>query len=557
MADNPFAGSYNAILDPNQGGTIMGAIGGMLGAPTARQASGAATGRALQELSALKEQNGGNPQQALLKWFQTPSGQDYFTNAGPDGLKALVDGLQATQAPAPTLHNVAEGGQLYATNPGSADPRLVASNPKRYPNTTLGPQDKMFDANGQQLAENTNIKGDEPADIKSFKFFAQVNGTNAADLKRIAGLKLDPSSVDKTTVASQSIDEMVTAGRVSPELGQALKAGTIKVLPVKNEFGQDTGAISVYDMSNPSAGVQLLSPQAGSPPNAKPAPGTNADSGAATGVLPAAKPAPAAPQLGPDGKPIPQKTTAGNKAFGTKEDMALGAGPVSKVLGTATKLSEAIDPRLIIEQGAQANDRATMLGTLRSNLQSIGTIGGGLSSNKGLIEGYVKTYLDQGFFDSSPHSQVQKLIRLHEVATKNIEDETARYHDKNLPNEVKKQAAETVAGWQRVLGSMPTYDTLIKQEKDIREGKAGAPTVSGAANAIIGAGSKALTETKKQITDVQNANPGLAGAPNIDTMSDQELLAVDPRTLPDRTSKIKLLRRLDTLSKGGAKRGVK
>ena len=86
MADNPFTSSYHSILDPGQSGTIMGTIGGLMGAPTASQAAGSATGQALQELSALRDQ-GLSPQQSLLKFFQTPTGHDFFVNAGPNGLK--------------------------------------------------------------------------------------------------------------------------------------------------------------------------------------------------------------------------------------------------------------------------------------------------------------------------------------------------------------------------------------------------------------------------------------------------------------------------------------
>ena len=526
MADNPFS----ALLDPSKQGTLTGFIGGVMGNPTASQAAGSATGEALRELSALREQ-GLSPQQALLKWFQTPRGQDYFTQAGPDGLKQLTDGLMATQPPAPTLHNVAEGGQLYATNPGSADPRLVASNPKRYPNQVLGPQDQMYDANGKPLAENTNQKrGEVPADVQSFQYFAQLSGLPQDEIKRLAGLKLDPTA-NKSTVESNAIDDLVERFGLAPDLANKLKAGIIKVLPLKNSVGQDTGAVTIVDMTTGSA--QMLDPnRSGVPSTTQPqtgtAPGTTPATGAGTGVLP------------PAVKPEKKSATEGNPAFGNKKDMALGAGPVSKVLGAATTLSEAVDPKLIIDEGAKARDRETMLNTLRSNLQSIGTIGGGLSSNKGLIEGYVRTYLDQGFFTSSPHSQVSKLIRLHEVANKNIEEESARANNPNLPNEVKKNAFETVAGWERVLSSMPSYETLVEQEKAIRDGTAGAPTIAGAGKAILGAGARVLTEGKRQAKEVQDATqgPDFAAAPL------QELLQIDPRTLK-REDKIKLLRRLD------------
>lgn len=548
MADNPFANSYQAILDPNQGGTIMGAIGGLMGAPTARQAQGSATGNALKELSALRDQ-GLPPQQALIKFLQTPGGQEFFTNAGPDGLKTLVDGLAATQPPAPTLHNLGKGGQLYATQPGQTEAKLVANNPETFAPTKAGPGEMLFDRNGNKLAENTNAPQDT-AEIQNFKFYtSQISKLPKAEIERLALLKLDPG---KTTAATEAIDTLVKNYGLDARTGEALKAGALSIQPILNSAGQDTGLRTIVDLTSPGGPKSMLinsqseNITPGSTPSAQPVPGSTPASGAATGKLPAATPA--------DVPTVNNSKTTGNPSFGTKADMALGSSPVSKVLGAATKVSEAINPRLIIESGAQANDRETMLNSLRSNLQAIGTIGGGFSSNKGLIQGYVDTYLDRGFFTSSPHSQVQKLIRLNEVANQNIQEETQRYNDSTQPNEVKKQAAETVAGWQRVLKSMPTYDQLISQEKAIREGKAGAPTVSGAVNTMIESGAKALTEGKRQAQEVQTANPNMTGGTAIEAMTDQQLLQTDPRSLK-REDQIKFLRRLDKMQKSRSTNG--
>lgn len=528
MADtNPFANA----LRPDTGG-LPGFIGGMMGVPTTAQAQGGATGSALAAIANLRA-NGKTTQEAAMEFFKTPAGQDFFTNAGPDGLKNLQSGLTAMQPPAPTLNNVAPGGMLTSTDQ-NGNTRTVASNPQQFPNQVLGPQDQQRGGKGELLSENTNIKGDEPADVRSFKFFTQLGKVPKDEIQRFAALKADPTPNDPNSVKNQAIQRMLDNGWIDAPLAESLRAETIQVTPLTNDFGQQTGNITVYNKAFPEAGTRMLTPKDAGAASSAPivAPGTSPSTGGAAGVLPPVKP--------------DKSATSGNPSFGSKDNMALGASPVSKVLGAATKLSETIDPRLIIEQGAQANDRQTLLDTLRSNLQSIGTIGGGMSSNKGLIEGYVRTYLDEGFLSASPHSQVQKLIRLHENATKNIEEESTRAKDKALPNEVRKQASETVAGWQRVLSSMPTYDTLVKQEDAIRKGTAGAPTIGGAAKTLLEGGAKALTEGKKQASDVA----GVAGKVDIDKINDpKELLAIDPRTL-DRQGKIKYLRKIDSLKKG-------
>lgn len=555
--DNPFANAFQ----PDRGG-LPGFIGGLMGVPTEKQSSGSATGEALSALAALKDQ-GMNNQQALIKYLQTPAGQDYFTHAGPDGLTSLATGLQQMTTPAATVHNVPEGGQLYTSAPGvnNGQPQLAATNAKSYPPTTLGPQDMAFDRNGTKIAENTNEKSDDPADVKSFKFFTALGQLPPAEIQRLAALK-----ANNATETKQVLDDMVKRGVLDPMVANSIFLGTQKITAIPDQWGRTTGNVMATDQLTGQS--RLIVPgsvvTAEPPPGA--APGTTPSSGAATGVLPAAgvgvsvSPnvgAGVAPQASAATPPVAGTSKVNNNpGFGNGRDMALGAGPVAKVLGAATKLSEAIDPRLIIDAGAQANDRETAAGILRSNLQAIGTIGGGMSSNKGLIEGYVHTFIDEGLL-ASPHSQVQKLIRLSEVADKNIAQETARSNDMSAPNEVRKQAAETVAGWQRVKASMPDYDYLIDQEKKIRAGTAGAPTISSAAKDLVGAGTNALTETKKQLSKVQEDNANLVKRQaDIDSITDpKELAAIDPRTL-DRTGQIKYLRKVDQFKKG-AKLGPK
>lgn len=548
MPDNPF----NAFLDPSKQGTISGMIGGLMGNPTQSEAAGGATGQALQQLSALKDQ-GLNNQQALLKFFQTPQGHDYFTSAGPDGLKQLVDGLQATSAPSAVMNNIAPGGMLTATDPSTGKVINSTSNPQQFPNQVLGPQDIQVNGQGQKLAENPNQKsGDIPADVKSFTFFADLAKLPIAERQRLAALKADPTKGGPDSVSGSAWDKLGTDFGLDPRTVQAGKAGALKVLPLKDQYGQDTGAVSIVDLSNPSgATVQLLNPaNKGASPSITPAAGTNPSTGAATGVLPAAEPV-----VGTDGTvSAPGPAKAGDIAkrnpnyFGTKSSMFLASGPIATGLQGASAASEMINPKMIIPEGAQAADRQTQIDTLRSDLAAMGQIGGSMGVNKGVLEGYLKL-APSGGLTESPHQAIQKAIRLSDHIQQEIEAQSKVLSDPHVNIEQKKGAQALIQGWQRVQRDLPTVDELSKMEEAIRNGTAGAPTISGAAKTIVNAGSKALTEVKKEAGTVAKDNGIGESVPNIDSISDpKQLLAIDPSKL-DRAGKIKLLRKLDSLRK--------
>lgn len=531
MPDNPFANAFS----PDRGG-LTGFIGGLAGVPTQQQQSGSATGQALQELSQLKA-SGLDNQQAMLKFFQTPSGHDFFTHAGPDGLKQLTDGLQSMTAPAPLIHNVPEGGMLTATNPQTGQTTVNATNPKSYPPTALKPQEQMYDRAGNKLAENENVDPSlVPADVRTFQYMTKIAKLPQAEIQRLAALKADPTKGGPNSVMSESVDKMVKDFGLDERTGEAIKAGTIKIVPLKNELGQDTGDITVYDMSNPAGGAQLIkAKRAGESAATTPLPGTTPSTGAPVGVL---------PQVAPDKNKASSIPAANPKYFGDKATMFLGTGPVANALSTASGISESISPELIIPQGAQASDRKTLINVLRSDLSSMGQMGDGWV-NKGVIEGYLKL-APNGSVWESPHEAIQKAIRLHEHIQQEIEAQAEVYHNASLPMETRKKAQTLIQGWQKVQRDMPTPDEMSKMEGAIRAGTAGAPTISGAASAVTDMAGKALTSVKNEA-----AKAGITpSGPNIDTISDpKELLAIDPRTL-SREDKIKYLRKIDKMTGG-------
>lgn len=534
--ENPFANA----LRPDKGG-LPGFIGGMMGVPTTDQAQGGATGSALAAIANLRS-SGKTTQQAAMEFFKTPEGQNFFANAGPDGLKNLQSALATMQPPSPTMNNVAPGGMLTSTDQ-NGNTSVAARNPQQFPNQVLGPQDQLRGGKGDLLAENPNVKGDVPADVRSFQYFSSLAKLPQDEIKRLAGIKADPLKGGPNSVMSEATDKLVTDFGLDPRLGEAIKAGTVKIIPLKNDLGQDTGDITVYDLSNPNAGAQLIraknKPATTGDAPLPPIPGTLPDNGASTGTLPPIKPdAPMKSSSIPESNP---------KYFGTKSSMFLASGPIAKGLSAASGITEMVDPTRIIPEGAKAADRQQLVDTLRSDLSAMGQMGEGWV-NKGVLEGYLKLAPTGGAMES-PHQAIQKAIRLSEHVQQEIDAQAEVYADKTLPIEQRKKAQSIIQGWQRVQRDLPSPDELSKMEASIRAGTAGAPTISKAIGEVTDMAGKALTSGKKQLNQIQQDQGIGSQQPNIDAMSSpQELLKVDPRSL-SRENKIKYLRKIDALRK--------
>lgn len=536
--ENPFANA----LRPDRGG-LPGFIGGMMGVPTTEQAQGSATGSALAAIANLRA-SGKTTQEAAMEFFKTPQGQDFFTNAGPDGLKNLASGLSQMQPPSPTMNNIAPGGMLTSTDQNGKT-SIAAQNPQQFPNQVLGPQDQLRNGQGALLAENPNQKGEIPADVRSFAFFTQLAGLPQDELKRLAALKADPTKGGPNSVMTEAIDGLVKNYGLSPQLGEAMKAGQVKVLPLKNALGQDTGAATVVDLTTTPPTIQVLDPAnnrlpATATPNAGALPGATNDTGAAAGVLPQTTvevPTDRASEI-PKNNP---------KYFGDKSTMFLASGPIAKGLAAASGVTEMVDPTKIIPSGAKAADRQQLINTLRSDLAAMGQMGDGWV-NKGVLEGYLKL-APTGNAMESPHQAIQKAIRLSEHVQSEIDAQTDVYNDKTLPIEQRKKAQAIIQGWQRVQRDLPSPDELAKMEKHIREGTAGAPSISGAIREVTDIAGKALTSGKKELNKVGDDAGLNKDQPNIDAITTpKELLAIDPRKL-SRENKIKYLRKVDAFKR--------
>lgn len=492
---NPFS----SLLDPGKKGTLTGFLGGVMGNPTQSQDQGNATGAALANLAQLKEQ-GMQPQQALLKFFQTPQGMDYFTRTGPEGLDKLTAGITSLYKPEEKPINVAAGGALVT------------------------PQ-------GKELYKNPAAdKTEQTPAMRNFNYFAEIAGLNPEERKKLAVAQIapNPQKPNEPSEGQIAINALVTAGKITPEAGQAMQAGMLKVVPAKDQYGNSTGDVTVVDLANNTS--TLLKPGDRGPSQDKSpssvatgVTGATPQDGAATGVIPPAK------------TPDPTKDS---KFFGSKKDMFLAAGIVPNASAIASKVGEQLDPSFIMPEGAKAEDRSNLVKSLRASIAGMASADGGLGVNKNVVESMLALVPDTGIF-SSPHSAVQSGIRLLEKVQQEVAAEEAKTTRGDLPQSEKVNSAKRMEAWRKVERSMPTMDEMKEQESAIRSGTAGAPTIREGINTILEYGKKGKKNAQDQVA-----------APDISAMPPDQLVKIDPRQLSTQDL-VKFKQRLIQLKNGG------
>lgn len=477
---------FDSLFDPDKQGTISGFIGQAMGNPSQSQYQGQATGEAQQQIAQMM-QSGMSQQQALVKFIGTPQGIQYFTAAGPDGMKQLQEFLTASTPP---------------------DPKAVG----------LKPGETGVISQGGKV-----LSGDKPLSVptteqQNFNYFGNLSQVPPARLKELAEAQIDPAAKNNG-VKERSIDKLVADYGLDPQTGEKLKAGLVQVVQAKDQFGASTGDITLLDISDPqnvkSVLIKPVAPGAKGPNAPVSGPGVTPEVGGGTGVLPAAK--------------GPSDPTQNKNYFGDKASMFLGAGVVPNILGAASKLSEQVDPSLIIGEGAKANDRSTQIAGVRNSLLAMEQ---GQGSGWGLNKATLKTYLDLVPTDGvteSPHASIQKGIRLLQRVQ---QEETAEEgiianQDPNVSQAVRADASKRLAGWKSVERTLPTMDEMSKMEESIRNGTAGAPTIASGAKAIVDQAGKVLTSGKKQATEISSAVSG----EDYSSMEVAALSKVDPRKL--------------------------
>jgi hypothetical protein len=490
-ANNPF----ETLFDPSRDGTITGFIGRAMGNRSPEQIRGEAVSTAYKKIGELQE-SGLSPQQAIAKFVQSPEGVNFFYR-NPDGVDALQKMILAGKAEEKKVYNLSAGGRLIG-----ADGTEIASNPiQAAPEGpfTLGPGQRRFAPGGKEIAsvppESSVLK--PTPQMQNFDYFTQLGNIPKEEIQSLAAtqarLMADPTNPDRSTETERAVQQLIAKYNLDPALGAKMLAGAIKVLPQKNSYGQDTGEVTIVDLTEGSS--RTIGPKANAP---TPTPAGK------TGVVEAPKPEPVQ---------LPAEY------FGDKADMFLGSGIMPSLAKTVSNVGQQIDSSLITEEGAKATSRKNLVSNLRSALSSMAAAGEGLGVNRRVIEGMLEL-APSGSATETPHEAVQRGIQLLQTVQGEIAAEEEKTAREDLPKEEKVNSAKRMEGWRRIERALPTMDQMKNMEEAIRTGKAGAMTLKSTVKSTVDATKRALGTIEKE-----------AGTDKFATMDRNGLIAVDVNKL--------------------------
>jgi hypothetical protein len=431
---NPF----EAALSPDRQGTLGGFLGGVMGVPTGEQRSGAATGRALQELS-QRAASGMSPQAAVMDYLKTPQGMQEF--ASNPNLLEQIKGWQGSITPSkPEITNASPGSRVYSTD--STGTKLVGEVP------TTGAQE--------------------------FSRLATIANLPPERLAEIAAIQLMPPEA-RITAAERAIQRLKNENAVDSATADKLIAGALKVVPLKDKWGQDTGQQVVIDLTNPNNTVVGGTVQ---PPRGAPA-GTPNPSGPGTD-----------PKQKFDWTP--------------KNTMFLGAGVVPNVASAAQGVAGQFGGD--VKSGREAAQRQTFLTDVQQSLVTLRDGGAGLNIPKIVIDKALANSPNSGL-SQDPATNVQKGIDLWNQANGEVEANEATIANPNVAPAERVKASQRAEAWKRVQRSLPSLAEMQQFQNALADGTIKPVGVGGVAKDVVGAG-KAATKTIQ--TDMQ----GMAGQPD-------------------------------------------
>lgn len=548
---------FRHLLNPNQPGTLMGFLGQLSGQPTTSERVGAVRQQALAEFARLRQQ-GLDPQAALLKTVQSPTGQDWFAT-DPNLEQGLQAFMTATTAPVPSLHNVPEGNTVLSQDPRSGATTPVFSAPKTFPPQSLdartvraGPGDKVYDEQGNLIAANPALPqsvnspaGSRPGtfdpntgqttfgaptpttETQNFQEMTAIAGLPGDAVRTLAELKMRPTSTEK----ERAVDILVKKHGLDPQIGEKIKADIYEVKPILNQFGDTTGYV-LTDKTDPTTArmidIQGGASRPGTPKADAPPPVINPD----------------AVTTGPDGKTLINPYLV----FNDKTNMFSGTGLVPSAVDSLSTVLETFSPSSALPAAEKIRANQNHLQHLKLMLSELASAGEGL----GIPTVKLKEWMEIGNWGPTitPNKAVLRGMALYKEMKGELARAEAIEADPNMPTEEKKRSAARRVKFQRVLDALPSLEKMQAYYTALSRGEAGALGVQEGIRQAKGAAAQGITQAKGAASEAVNGptptpQPAARTAPAaqpqapaarrndypIETMPLSDLLAIDPATM--------------------------
>lgn len=487
--NNPFATLLNP--DTAQPGTLTGFLARTFGGPSP---SATAAGDAVQSI-AEDIQRGTPPQKAVVNYFSTPQGAQAFV-ANPNIMAQIEATIKNITPPTPTAVTTGPGSQTNLIGPGGVNqgtftqPTTENQNFReqgRVVNTPASTKTTVLGPGGEVKQEITN----PPADVQTFQEMAKI-------------AKMPPEELQKFAESNLLVN------------------GRYKIAPIHNAFGDAVG-VSVLDtltgkiMTPDSSGVGPQQPST-NVPGVSTVPNDMRSS---------------------DGSVDVSKLVAG------KAGMFIGSGFWPQVLGGLNSaMGSFIHPSLGNDAGRIANQQRANLEDFKTAVTLFPeTVG---RTNKVIDQ--VRKNLDFGSF-TDPLDAVRYALNVHDDIQQSISAAENTIKDMNQPKAVRVQAAKEIAGYQRILRSLPSRGEMVELDKAIVANKIPGLGAKAAIESATGSG-KTVIESGKNIVTGKDPTAPTAPKGEVDfmKMSPAELAQVDPKTL-NHQQRLQLQQRLKQIFK--------
>lgn len=538
MSPSPFSDlSGTSEYDPRR----------LFGAPTYGEAAATAEGQVMNQLSALHAKSG-NPQQAIVDFLKTPAGAKYISDmamAKKDPIDTLNKWVNTVTPPTPEVTAPApgmEGSPIYQRGPGKVSQiGSVPPQPHNLPQGTMqvtggqvtgnnpqgpiqvAPSHTLATPEGKPLMQAPGLPhnvgpGSSAIDPNTGRPLVNQPTT---ELQNFGGLSAAMNSSDPNVARYAALAlggdksawlELARTGAIDRATAEKGMAGAFMKMPIVNNAGQPVGDV-IVDVTSGKVAVGNIP---GLPANLQAAPASAPGSQSGT------------PAAAPSNQPVNQ-ADLGKVIQSPKESMALGMGLNPMLRNAAGIAFRTLDPRFDDPNSEVAGQRRQAEQMVYTALTSHPDAAGRLKTQ---IDALTKLLPSQGWI-TDPVDALNKLGQLRDFAEnsynsdKQVWDQGAGVHAKESVVEAEK----SMQGWQRVLSTLPSRESINLLKAAVKQGSSGVETPASVAGGVAQGAVKAIPGA---VGGAVNAVTGAVGGPQTQSGElavQQKLRSMDDKTL--------------------------